>query len=163
MTKLLSLDPLSWDMDCLLTFWPSSSLVPLVMITIRLVFWCLSLMKETSCTTAYILTEKSLKHLCSMRAWVPVSFSLSLSLSYSPWLIPWSAETVLLTLLPRLLRLSGEVSLCLHPPWEGAWRLRERCKSCVKDFIGFLRKPGSISLFLSFTISLPRDPEVPVH
>ena len=36
----------------------------------------------------YILTEKSLKHLCSIRAWVPVSFFLSLS----PWLIPWSAE-----------------------------------------------------------------------
>ena len=38
----------------------------------------------------YILTEKSLKHLCSIRAWVPVSFFLSLSLS--PWLIPWTAE-----------------------------------------------------------------------
>ena len=37
----------------------------------------------------YILTEKSLKHLCSMKAWVPVSFSLALSLQ----LIPWSTET----------------------------------------------------------------------
>ena len=32
----------------------------------------------------YILTEKSLKHLCSIRAWVPMSFFLSLSLSLPP-------------------------------------------------------------------------------
>ena len=43
----------------------------------------------------YILTEKSLKHLFSIRAWVHVSFFLSflLSLSLSLRLIPWSAET----------------------------------------------------------------------
>ena len=34
----------------------------------------------------HILTEKSLKHLCSIRAWVPVSFSLSLSLHLPPTL-----------------------------------------------------------------------------
>ena len=39
----------------------------------------------------YILTEKSLKHLCSIWAWVPVSFFLFLSLSLQ--LIPWSTET----------------------------------------------------------------------
>ena len=32
----------------------------------------------------YTLTEKSLKYLCSIRAWVPVSFFLSLSLSLPP-------------------------------------------------------------------------------
>ena len=90
-TKLLSPDPLSWGMDCLLTLWSSSSLLPLVTVTVRLVFWSLSLTKETSCTTAYIYSEKSLKKLCSIRAWVPVSFFLSLSLSL--WLIPWSTET----------------------------------------------------------------------
>ena len=48
----------------------------------------------------YILTENSSKHLCSIRAWVPVSvclsffsFFLSLSLSLSLRLIPWSTET----------------------------------------------------------------------
>ena len=41
----------------------------------------------------YILKEKSLKHLCSIRDWVPVSFFLSFSLSLSFWLIPWSTET----------------------------------------------------------------------
>ena len=88
MTKLLSLDPLSWDMDCLLTLWPSSSLVLLVTVTVRLIFWYLSLTKEYI-YRLYILTEKSLKHLCSIRDWVPVSFFLSLSLR----LTPWSAET----------------------------------------------------------------------
>ena len=39
----------------------------------------------------YKLTEKSLKHLCSIRAWVPVSFFLSFSLSLP--LIAWSTET----------------------------------------------------------------------
>ena len=58
-TKLLSLNPLSWDMDCLLTLWPSSSLVPLVTVTVHLVFWSLSLMNETSCTTAYIYSQKN--------------------------------------------------------------------------------------------------------
>ena len=50
----------------------------------------------------------------------------------------------MLTFLPGLLR----------PPREGAWCLRERCKSCVKDFIGPLCKPRDISLFLSFTFLL---------
>ena len=58
-TKLLSLDPLSWHMDCLLTLWPSSSLVPLVTVTVHLVFWSLSLTKETSCTTDYIYSQKN--------------------------------------------------------------------------------------------------------
>ena len=80
MTKLLSLDPLSWDMDCLLTLWPL--LIPcslgngcctfgfLIFIIVKRNFLYNSL---------YILTHRSLKHLCSIRAWVPVSFFLSLS------------------------------------------------------------------------------------
>ena len=81
MTKLLHLDPLSWDMECLLTLWPL--LIPcslgngcctfgfLIFIIVKRNFLYNSL---------YILTEKSLKHLSSIRAWVPVSFFLSLSL-----------------------------------------------------------------------------------
>ena len=84
-TKLLSLHPLSWDMDCLLTLWPL--LIPcflgnscctfgfLIFIIVKRNFLYHSL---------YILTEKSLKHLCSIRAWVPVSFFLSVSLSLPP-------------------------------------------------------------------------------
>ena len=53
-TKLLSLVPLSWDMDCLLTLWLTLPLVPLVTVAVHLVFWSLSFPKEVSCTTAYI-------------------------------------------------------------------------------------------------------------
>ena len=60
----------------------------------------------------------------------------------------------MLTFLPLLLR----------PPREGTWCLCERCKSCVKDFIGPLHKPRDISLFLSFTfLSLTPYHKVLVH
>ena len=84
MTQLLSLDPLSWDMDCLLTLWPL--LIPcsigdscctfgfLIFIIVERNFLYHSL---------YILTEKSLKHLCSISAWVPMSFFLSFFLALS--------------------------------------------------------------------------------
>ena len=98
----------------------------------------------------HILTESSLKHLCFIRAWVPMSVYLSVFLSLLGW-FSGAQRPVLLTLLPGLLRLSWEGTLCLHPPPEDARCLRERHKSCVKDFIGSLHKPGSISLFLSFT------------
>ena len=55
-----------------------------------------------------------LKHLCSIRALVPVSFSLSLSLSLFFRLIPWSAEAEF-TFLPGHLRPSQEGALLLHP------------------------------------------------
>ena len=82
-TKLLSLNPLSWDTDCLLTLWPL--LIPcslgngcctfgfLIFIIIKRNFLYNSLC---------ILTERSLKHICSIRAWVPVSFFLSLSFTF---------------------------------------------------------------------------------
>ena len=84
--KLLSLDPLSWDMGCLLTLWPL--LIP----------WSLGNGRFTSSgflifiivkrhflyNSPYILTEGSLKHFCAIRAWVPMSFFLSLSLSLPP-------------------------------------------------------------------------------
>ena len=81
-TKLLSPDPLSWDMDCLLPLWPL--LTPcslgnscymfgfLIFITVERNFLNNSL---------YVLTERSLKHLCSIRVWVPVFLSFFLSLS----------------------------------------------------------------------------------
>ena len=161
MTNQLSLDPLSWDMDCLRILWPL--LIPcslgnncctfgfLIFIIVERNFLYHSL---------YILTEKSLKHLCSIRAWVPVSF---LPFSFFGWFLGVQ-RPILLTLLPGLLRLSLEKALCAFIPSRGCRCLCERCKSCVKDFIGFLHKPGSISLFLSFTfLSSPPDHQVPVH
>ena len=148
-TKLLSLDPLSWDMDCLLTLWP---LIPCSLGNSCCTFGFLIFIigeRNFLYHSLYILTEKSLKHLCSIRAWVPVSFFLSILSWFSG-----AQRPILLTLLPGLLRLSREGALCL----------RERRKSCVKDFIGSLRKPGNIRLFLSLTfLSSPPEHQVPVH
>ena len=86
-TKLLSLDPLSWDMDCLLTLWPL--LIPCSLGNGYYTFGFLIFIiveRNFLYNSLYILTERSLKHLCSIRASVPVSFFLSLSLSPSLWL-----------------------------------------------------------------------------
>ena len=95
-TKLLSFDPLSWDMDCLLTLWPL--LIPCSLGNCCCMFGFLIFIiveRNSLYNSLYILTERSLKHLCSVRAWVPVSFFLSLSLSFSLslQLILWSVET----------------------------------------------------------------------
>ena len=164
MTKLFSLDPLSWDMDCLLTLW--LLLTPCFLGNSCCMFGFLIFIiveRNFLYHSLYMLTEKSLKHLCSIRDWVPVSFlSFFLSLSSADSL---EQRCVLLTLLPGLLRLSWEGALCLQEgAQEAAQCLCGICKSCVKGFIGFLHKPGNISLFLSFTfLSSTPDHQVPVH
>ena len=88
-TKLLSLDPLSWDMDCLLTLWPL--LIPCSLGNGCCTFGFLILIivgRNSLYNSLYILSERSLKHLCSIRAWVPVSSFLSFSLSFSVSLSP---------------------------------------------------------------------------
>ena len=83
-TKLLSLDPLSWDMDCLLTLWPL--LIPCSLGNSCCTFGFLIFIiveRNSLYNSLYILPERSLKHLCSIRGWVPVSFFLSLSFSFS--------------------------------------------------------------------------------
>ena len=84
-TKLLSLNPLSWDMDCLLTLWPL--LIPCSLSNGCYTFGFLIFIiveRNFLYNSLYILTERSLKHLCSIRAWVPVSVCLFPSLSLSP-------------------------------------------------------------------------------
>ena len=82
MTKLLSLDPLSWDMGGLLTLW--QLLIPCSLgnscYTLGFLIFIV-VVRNFLYHSLCILTENSLKHLCSIRAWVPVSFFLSLSLS----------------------------------------------------------------------------------
>ena len=83
-TKLLSLNPLSWDMDCLLTLWPL--LIPCSLGNGCYMFGFLIFIiveRNFLYNSLYILTERSLKHLCSIRTWVPVSFFLPLALSPS--------------------------------------------------------------------------------
>ena len=80
-TQLLSLDPLSWDMDCLLTLWPL--LIPCFLGNGCCPFDFLIFIKRNFLyNSLYILTERPLKHLCCIRARVSMSFFLSLSLSY---------------------------------------------------------------------------------
>ena len=77
MTKLLSLDPLSWAMDRLLTLWPlliPCSLGNCCCVSGFLIF--IIVIRNFLYHSLYTLIEKSLKHICSIRAWVPVSFFL---------------------------------------------------------------------------------------
>ena len=83
-TKLLSLDPLSWGVDGLLILWPL--LIPCSLGNGCCMFGFLIFIiveRNFLYNSLYILTERSLKHLCSIRAWVPMSVCLSLSLFLS--------------------------------------------------------------------------------
>ena len=66
-----------------------------------------------------------------------------------------------LTFLPGLLRPSREGTLCLHPLERAPGAYMKQRKPCVKGFIGFLRKPRNISLFLSLFSFLIIDSSPP--
>ena len=90
-----------------------------------------------------------LKHLCSIRALVPVSLSLSLFLR----LIPWSAEALWVHFpawaSKTLLRRCSAPS----PHREGAWGLREQSKPCTGALLAFCVNQGisaSFSPLLSY-------------
>ena len=152
MTKLLRHNPLSWDMDCLLTLWPL--LIPcfldngcckfgfLIFITVK---------RNSLYNSLYILTERSLKHPSSTRGLGPYVF-LSLSLPFR--LILWSIKTC-----------------WAHSPAQASKTLSRGCpvpswvvQALLKGFIGSLHKPGNICFFLSFTfLLLTPDCQVLVH
>ena len=79
-------------------------------------------------------------------------------------LIPWSTEALWVHLPARASKTLSRKCSVPSPHREGAWGLREESKPHARDFIGFLRKPRTISLFLSFTfLSSTPDYQVLVH
>ena len=85
-TKLLSLSLLSWDINCLMTLWPL--LIPCSLGNSCCTFGFLIFIiaqRNFLYNILYILTERSLKHLCSIRVWMPVSFSLFQFLIFNTW------------------------------------------------------------------------------
>ena len=109
--------------------------------------------------THAMLNKTSLLHQ-SLGPHVCLSFSLFLSTQ----LILWSVESRRAHSPAWASKTLSRGRTVPSPPREGSWCLREQHKPCVKDFTGFLRKPGNISLFLSFTfLSLTPDHQVPVQ
>ena len=106
-----------------------------------------------------------LKHLCSIRALVPVSCFLSLSLSLFFRLIPWSAEALWVHFPARASKTLLRRHSVPSTHREGTWGLCEQSKPCVRGFIGFLCKPRNISLFISPLLSYQStlDHQVLVH
>ena len=103
-----------------------------------------------------------LKHLCSIRALVSVAVFLFLSLSLRLFL--WSTETLWVHFPARASKTLSRRHSAPSPHREGAWGLHEQSKPHARGFIGFLRKPRNISLFLSFTcLSSTLDHQVPIH
>ena len=90
-----------------------------------------------------------LKHLCSIRALVPVFFSLSLSLTLFLFQANfWSAEALSVPFPAQGSRTLLRRHSAPSPPREGIWGLHEQSKCRVRDFIGFMCKLRNISLVL---------------
>ena len=93
-TKLLSHDPLSWDIDSLLTLWPL--LIPCSLDNGCCTFGFLIFIH---CQKKFLVQQPMYTHKRIIKTpllhqtWVPVSFFLSRSLSLSLRLILWSVET----------------------------------------------------------------------
>ena len=158
--ELLSLYPVSWDTDCLLTLWPL--LIPCSLDNSGCVFGFLIFIiveRNSLCNSLYILTERSLKHPCSTkglgpRVFLPLSLSPSPSLSSSLWLILWSIVICQAHSAAQAFKTSSRGRPV--PSWV--------VQVLFHGFIGSLREPGNISFFLSFTVlfSTP-DHQVLVH
>ena len=107
----------------------------------------------------YIYPHCWIKQLGSIRAWVPVSFFLSFSLSL--WLILWSIETHHAHSPAWASKTLSRRRTVPSHPWGGAQCLREWRKLCFKSFIGFWHKTRNISLFLSLFYFLIVDSRPP--
>ena len=80
-----------------------------------------------------------LKHLCSIRALVPVSVCLSVSLSLPFFfrLIPWSAEALWVHFPVLASKTLSRRRSAPSPRQEGAWGLREQGKPCAGALLAF--------------------------
>ena len=78
---------------------------------------------------------------------------LSLSLSLSLRLSLWSADALWIHFPAQASKTLPRRCSAPSPHREGAWGLCEQSNPHVRDFIGFLRKPRNISLFLSPLLS----------
>ena len=119
-------------MDCLLILWPlliSCSLGNSCCTFGFLIFIIVE--RNFLYHRLYILTEKSLKHLRSIRAWLPVSIFLSLSLG----LIVWSTE----------IRLGkpGSISLSLSLCYHRLWTTRSLCIKGPQQVAPQIRDSGT--------------------
>ena len=84
MTKLLSHDPLSWDMDCLLTLWPLLIICFLDNSCCTFGFLTFIIVERNSLyNSLHILTKRSLNTLAPLETWVPMYVFLSLPLANS--------------------------------------------------------------------------------
>ena len=148
-TKLLSLDPLSWDMDCFLTLWPLLIHCFVDNRCCTFGFLIFTIVKRHSLyNSLYILTERSLKHPCSTRGLGPhvfLSFSLSPSLSLSLPPSGWFSGAWKPTELTLRLGLS-------RPPREGARCLHERRKPCSRVLLVLCINQGILASFSHFLI-----------
>ena len=103
----------------------------------------------TELKTVYMPTPCWLKPLCSIRALVPVSLFLSLSLSLFLFfrLIPWSAEALWVHFPAWASKtLSRRRSVTL-PHREGAWGLCEQRKPCAGALLAFRVNQGISASF----------------
>ena len=106
---------------------------------------------------AYLSFLLSLSFFLSPSLFLFLSFFLSLFLflSLSLWLIPWSAEARWVHFLAQ-----ASKTLSQRRPLERApGAYMQQREPLEQGSIGFLQKPGDISLFLSYS----PDHQVPVH
>ena len=98
-----------------------------------------------------------LKHLCSIRALVPVCLSvslcLSLSLSLCLSLVPRSAEARWAHFLSRASKTLSRRCTVPSPTQEHAWCLHAAARALRTGLYWLSAKPENISLFLSLTLS----------
>ena len=86
-----------------------------------------------------------LKHLCSIRALVPVSVFLFLSLFFR--LIPWNAETLWVHFPARASKTLSRRRSVPSPHREGTWGLREQSKPRAGALLAFCVNQGISASF----------------